>query len=87
MKRHSSGSDYQPQRPDPEQGRSATTMGFFMVPVFFFGAVVMIGIAITFTTVPDQSHAVGYVCYALAGVLVALAVWRITRIATGKMKY
>lgn len=79
--------DQHPQRPDPEQGRSATQMGFFMVPVFFFGAVIFIGIGFTFLSIPDQPAVLAYVAFALAGVCVILAIRRIVRISTGKQKY
>lgn len=87
MERGNIPPDQYPQRPDPEQGRSATRMGFFMVPVFFFGAVILIGIGVTFLSIPDQSAMWAYGAFALAGVCVILAVRRIVRISTGKEKY
>ena len=87
MERGNTAPDQHPQRPDPEQGRSATEMGFFMVPVFFFGAVILIGIGFTFLSLPEQSAVWGYVAFALAGVCVILAIRRIRRISTGKQKY
>lgn len=87
MERHNTAPDQQPQRPDPEQGRSATRMGFFMVPVFFFGVVILIGIGFTFLTIPGQSVVFAYVAFALAAVLLFFAVRKVVRIATGKDKY
>ena len=87
MGRRNTAPDQLPQRPDPEQGRSATRMGFFMVPVFFFGAVMFIGIGYTFLSVPEQPVAFAYGSFALAAVFVVLAIRRIRRIATGKEKY
>ncbi|GAA4114905.1 hypothetical protein [Enteractinococcus coprophilus] len=87
MERGNTAPDQHPQRPDPEQGRSATRMGFFMVPVFFFGAVIMIGIGFTFLSIPDQPAVLGYAAFALAAVCVLLAIRRIRRISTGKEKY
>lgn len=79
--------DQQPQRPDPEHGKTPTRMGFFMVPVFLVGAVLLIGVGVRFITVSGQPDAVGYVLFVLAAVLVVLAVVRIRKIATGKEKY
>lgn len=87
MERHNRAPDQQPQRPDPEHGRSATQMGFFMVPVFLFGVVVFIGIGYTFRSLPDQSDVFAYISFALAAVLLFFAVRKIRRLATGKDKY
>jgi len=87
MERGNTTPGQHPQRSDPEQGRSATRMGFFMVPVFFFGAVVLIGIGVTFLSMPDQPAVWAYVAFALAGVCVIFAIRRIVRISTGKEKY
>ena len=79
--------DQQPQRPDPEHGKSPTRMGFFMVPVSLVGAVLLIGVGVRFITVSAQPDAVGYVLFVLAAALVVFAVLRIRKIATGKEKY
>ncbi|HEY4534909.1 MAG TPA: hypothetical protein VIG71_02895 [Enteractinococcus sp.] len=79
--------DQQPQRPDPEHGKTPTRMGFFMVPVSLVGAVLLIGMGVRFITVSGQPDAVGYVLFVLAAALVVFAVIRIRKIATGKEKY
>lgn len=87
MDPHETPSDQQPQRPDPEHGKSPTRMGFFMVPVEFVGAVLLVGMGMRFITVSNQPDAVGYVLFALALVLVIDAIRRLRRITTGKDKY
>lgn len=79
--------DQQPQRPDPEHGKTPTRMGFFMVPVSLVGAVLLIGIGVRFITVSAQPDAVGYVLFVLAAALIIFAVIRIRKIATGQEKY
>ncbi|GAA4106652.1 hypothetical protein [Enteractinococcus coprophilus] len=79
--------DQQPQRPDPEHGKTPTRMGFFMVPVSLVGAVLLIGIGVRFITVSAQPDAVGYVLFVLAAALIIFAIIRIRKIATGKEKY
>jgi len=79
--------DQQPQRPDPEHGKSPTRMGFFMVPVELVGAVLLIGAGVRFVTVSNQPDAVGWVLFVLAAVLVIDAIRRLRRIATGRDKY
>jgi len=79
--------DQQPQRPDPEHGKSPTRMGFFMVPVELVGAVLLIGAGVRFITVSNQPDAVGWVLFVLAAVLVIDAIRRLRRIATGRDKY
>jgi len=79
--------DQQPQRPDPEHGKSPTRMGFFMVPVELVGAVLLIGAGVRFITVSNQPDAVGWVLFVLAAVLVVDAIRRLRRIATGRDKY
>lgn len=79
--------DQRPQRPDPEHGKSPTHMGFFLVPVSFVGAVILLGLGIRFITVSGQPDAVGYVLFVLAAALVVFGVRRLRRIATGKEKY
>ena len=79
--------DQQPQRPDPEHGKSPTRMGFFMVPVELVGTVLLIGVGVRFVTVSNQPDAIGYVLFVLAAALVFDAVRRLRRISTGKDKY
>ncbi len=79
--------DQQPQRQDPEHGKSATHMGFFLVPVSLVGAVLMIGLGVRFVTVEGQPDAVGYVLFALAAALIIFGVVRIRKIATGEKEY
>jgi len=79
--------DQQPQRPDPEHGKSPTRMGFFMVPVELVGAVLLIGAGVRFITVSNQPDAVGWVLFVVAAVLVVDAIRRLRRIATGRDKY
>lgn len=79
--------DQTPQRPDPEHGKSPTKMGFFMVPVEFIGAVLLIGLGVRFITATGQPDAVAYVAFVLAAVLVVDAIRRLRRISTGRDKY
>lgn len=79
--------DQQPQRQDPEHGKSPTRMGFFMVPVELIGTVLLIGMGVRFITVSNQPDIVGYVLFVIAAVLVVDAIRRLRKIATGKEKY
>lgn len=79
--------DQTPQRPDPEHGKSATKMGFFMVPVEFVGAVLLLGLGVRFLTVPGQPDFVAYIAFVLVAVLVVDAIRRLRRLATGRDKY
>lgn len=76
-----------PQQPDPEHGKSATQMGFFMVPVELVGAVFLIGLGVRFLTVSGQPDVVAYVLFVLGAVLIVDAIRRIRRISTGRDKY
>lgn len=87
MNPRETATDQQPQRPDPEHGKSPTKMGFFMVPVTLLGTVLLIGFGIRFITVSQRPDAVGYVLFALAAALLAFGVHRIIKISTGKQKY
>lgn len=77
----------QPERQAPESTKSATRMGFFMVPVEFIGTVLLIGIGVRFITVSNRPDVVGYVLFVIAAVLVVDAIRRLRRITTGKDKY
>ena len=87
MNPRETATDQQPQRPDPEHGKSPTKMGFFMVPVSLVGAVLLIGFGVRFIAVSQRPDAVGYVLFVLAAVLIFFGVQRIIKIATGKQKY
>jgi len=87
MNSENSAPDQRPQMPDPEHGKSATRMGFFMVPVLLIGAVLALGMGIRFITVSGQPDFIGYILFVLAAVFVGFAVYRIRRISTGKDKY
>lgn len=77
----------QPQRPDPEHGKSATTLGFFGVLVEIFGVVLMLGIGLSFLMVEMQPNAVAWVAFVIGAVLLVDAIRRLRRLATGKDRY
>ena len=81
------GTDQQPQQPDPEHGKSPTRMGFFMVPVELVGTVLLIGMGVRFITVSGQSDIIGYVLFVLAALLVFDAIRRLRRLSTGRDRY
>lgn len=79
--------DQTPQRPDPEHGKSATKMGFFMVPVELIGTVLLIGLGVRFLTVNGQPDFVGYIAFVLAAALLVDVIRRLRRLSTGRDKY
>lgn len=82
-----SETDQTPQRPDPEHDKSATKMGFFMVPVELVGAVLLIGLGVRFVTVSGQPDFVGYIAFVFAAALVVDVIRRLRRLATGRDRY
>lgn len=78
--------DQQPQRPDPEHGKSPTQLGIFFVFIELLGAAFLLAVGVRFITAPEQPDAVAWVAFVLTALLLVDFGRRLTKIARGKAR-